>query len=111
MPGVNFFLRLRRLWCRHEHTVVTAKTEAMPAHVVCEDCGWREPVMAASPKATRSWDSTRDEARYEREKKRRLAAEQRRLVATAVRTSPASESESKRGRRTNVVEIKRNIAS
>lgn len=60
----------------------------MPAHVVCDVCGWREPVMAATPKGTRTWDSSRDEARYQREKMRRDAVEAQRHQVTARRAAP-----------------------
>ena len=102
---------VRHLWCRHANTTITAKTLAMPAHVVCEDCGWREPVRAALPQGTRTWDSSRDDARYEREKRRRLALEQQRQVVHAQSALPSAREP--RGRRTsdgNIFEMKRTAA-
>lgn len=78
----------------------------MPAHVLCLSCGWREPVPASAPQGTRTWDSSRDEERYLREKKRREAIEARRQQVIARLASPQP------ARRTapsisNVVELKR----
>ena len=83
----------------------------MPAHTVCLACGWREALIAAAPKATRTWDSTRDEARYEREKKRRTVSEQQRQLALAQLTSPAPKLSRLRRRRNNVVEMKRVVGN
>jgi hypothetical protein len=87
----------------------------MPAHVVCRSCGWREPVDVTMPKATSTWDSTRDHARYEREKRRRLAIEQQKQVALAQwpQVSPGSSprpSTTRRRRRNNVLEMNRTMA-
>src|SRR5262245_48527742 len=87
LPKPRVWRSLRQLWCRHPHTVITPKTADMPAHVVCESCGWREPVIASTPRGTRTWDSSRDERRYEREKERRSVAEEQRRIAIA-RLSP-----------------------
>ncbi len=88
LPGL--WRALKHLWCRHHTTTVTAKTDDMPAHVVCQSCGWREPVMAGTPQGTRTWDSTRDEARYQLEKRRRAAAERRRTKLIAQGAVPAT---------------------
>jgi hypothetical protein len=87
-PGL--WRSLKHLWCRHSSTIITAKTDGMPAHVVCQSCGWREPVMADTPQGTRTWDSSRDEARYQSEKKRRTAAERRRAKVIAQGAVPAT---------------------
>jgi hypothetical protein len=79
---------VQRLWCRHPRTIITSKTESMPAHRVCEACGWREPVQASMPHGTRTWDSSRDEARYTQEKLRREAFEEQRQRIVALRTTP-----------------------
>jgi hypothetical protein len=101
---------LRRLWCQHRRTATIPKTAAMPAHVVCQSCGWREPVIGARPTATRTWDSTRDEVRYEREKKRREAVEQQRLLAMAQLAAPVQKpARPRRSRRGNVVDIHRAV--
>lgn len=108
IPSTGLWRALRLMWCRHRKTFVTAKTDLMPAHVVCEACGWREPLIAATPKATRTWDSTRDEARYEREKKRRAVSEEQKLQAIAQLSSPAAKTgRPRRSRRGNIVELKR----
>lgn len=88
-----------------------AKTADMPAHTVCESCGWREPVMAVVPRGTRTWDSTRDEARYLREKERRIAAEAQRQFATVLRAAPAPRAlRLGRERDLNLVGVKRPLA-
>jgi hypothetical protein len=79
---------LRSLWCRHRETAIAPKADGMPAHVVCQTCGWREPVMAAAPQATRTWDSSRDEARYRLEKKRRAAVDEQRQLVMAKLATP-----------------------
>jgi hypothetical protein len=108
VPPATMWRLLRYLWCRHRQTIVTPKTTLMPAHTVCQSCGWREPVEAHLPKATSTWDSTRDEARYEREKRRRLAIEQQKQSALA--SWPAKPALPRRRRRSNVVEMKRTLA-
>ncbi|MEO7190025.1 MAG: hypothetical protein ABI051_03110 [Vicinamibacterales bacterium] len=101
---------LRHLWCHHRRTIITPKTEAMPAHVVCQACGWREPLLATAPKATRTWDSTRDEARYVRDKKRRVAAEEQRQVAVAQLSTPTQKVvRRRRAGRANVLEMNRAV--
>ena len=74
---LGFWSAIRGLWCRHPRTYQTNRTATMPPHVVCLSCGWREPVEVARPTATRTWDSSRDAARYERQKRRREALERR----------------------------------
>jgi hypothetical protein len=101
---------LQRLWCQHHNTSITSKTDTMPAHIVCDSCGWREPVMATMPRGTRTWDSSRDEARYEREKRRRLAIEQQKQIAMAQMAVPGSVAVRRRHRRGNIVEISRSMA-
>jgi hypothetical protein len=102
VPAMGFWPSLRRLWCRHERIVQTERTLAMPAHVVCLACGWREPVPVARPIATRTWDSTRDAARYAWQKQRRRTADikkprrarRRRSVETAApatRSAPSAQ--------------------
>ncbi len=81
---------IKYLWCRHTHTTVTPKRDGMPAHVVCQSCGWREPIMAAMPLATRTWDSSRDEERYQFEKRRRVALEQQRQIVMAKHAAPTA---------------------
>jgi hypothetical protein len=61
----------------------------MPAHRVCDACGWREPVQPTLPHGTRTWDVSRDDARYAREKRRRDVYEEQRLRAVAMRATPA----------------------
>ena len=104
---------IRNLWCRHRQTIVAPKMAGMPAHVVCQACGWREPVLAAAPRATRTWDSSRDEERYQREKKRRAAVEQQlqSVVAKRATPEPAGRTTARRSRtrRGNVVEMKRAV--
>lgn len=110
-PGVGMWRSLRNLWCRHRETITTPKTATMPAHLVCQTCGWREPVLATRPQGTRTWDSSRDEERYQREKKRREAiAEQRQTVEArlAIPTAPRA-SRRPRARRDNVLELKRAV--
>jgi hypothetical protein len=87
-PLSGLWHSLRNLWCRHRETVVTPKTESMPSHVVCQSCGWREPVLASAPQGTRTWDSSRDEARYQLEKKRRAAVEEQRQLIVARLATP-----------------------
>jgi hypothetical protein len=79
---------IKHLWCRHSRTITTPKTDTMPAHVVCQSCGWREPVLAPAPQGTRTWDSSRDEARYQLEKKRRAALEEQRQLVVAKLATP-----------------------
>lgn len=98
---------LRALWCSHSEMFHTAKTDTMPAHVVCASCGWREPVLAAAPRGTRTWDSSRDEARYQREKKRRASVEEQLQNVVARRAAPGVADRRGRTRRTNVLEMKR----
>ena len=78
----------------------------MPAHTVCLACGWREPVQPAIPHAVRTWDSTRDEVRYQLEKKRRAAIEHQRLLAEARMATPARVRRSAREANGNVVHMK-----
>jgi hypothetical protein len=80
---------LLHLWCRHPQTITTPRVGGMPPHVVCQSCGWREPVLAAAPQGTRTWDSSRDEARYRLEKKRREAVEDQRQLVVAKLATPA----------------------
>lgn len=108
----SFWRSIRNLWCSHRRTIVTPKTAGMPAHVVCQSCGWREPVLAAAPQATRTWDSSRDEERYEREKKRRAAVEEQMQSVIAQRATPEPARRTvrrPRTRRGNVVEMKRAV--
>jgi hypothetical protein len=79
----------------------------MPPHTVCLTCGWREPVDAASPVGTRTWDSTRDEARYEREKQRRAKAELERTLLARDMAQPLSKIRKGRRRQSNVIDITR----
>ena len=81
---------VRRLWCSHRNTTTTTRTATMPAHVVCRSCGWREPVLAPAPQGTRTWDSSRDEARYQLEKKRREAVEEQRQQVMARLAAPTT---------------------
>jgi hypothetical protein len=81
---------VRRLWCSHRDTVITPRTATMPEHVVCRSCGWREPVLAPAPQGTRTWDSSRDEARYQLEKKRRAAVEEQRQQVMARLATPTT---------------------
>jgi anaerobic selenocysteine-containing dehydrogenase len=80
---------LKLLWCRHRDTATTPKAPGMPAHIVCRSCGWREPLLASVPQGTRTWDSTRDEARYQLEKRRREAVEAQRQMVVARLATPA----------------------
>jgi hypothetical protein len=100
---------LRLAWCRHKDTVIVAKTATMPAHVVCKSCGWREPVAPKAPIGTRTWDSTRDEHRYEREKKRRVAVEEQKqeVIAQLAAPTPPKPIAPRRRRRSNVVDMQR----
>jgi hypothetical protein len=77
----------------------------MPPHIVCQACGYRTPVEATPPQGIRTWDSTRDEERYEREKKRRQVAEQKRQTAVAQLAVPASRPRASRVSQSNVVEM------
>jgi len=87
----SFWRALRQSWCRHDRTTVIAKTADMPAHEVCDACGWREAVIASAPPvAARTWDSTRDERRYARDKQRRLTLEKRRQTAIVQLATPAT---------------------
>jgi hypothetical protein len=94
-PSAGLWQSIRHLWCRHPETVTTPKTNGMPAHMVCQACGWREPIIASTPQGTRTWDSSRDEARYQLEKKRREAFEEQRQMVMAKLAMPAP----RRGRR------------
>ena len=87
-PTRGLWRSIKYLWCRHTNTTTTPRSGTMPAHLVCQSCGWREPIAASAPHATRTWDSTRDEARYQLEKKRRLAAEEQRQQVMARLASP-----------------------
>lgn len=110
-PHTSVWRQLSRLWCRHAETHVTPRRGLIPPHIVCDSCGWREPAPASEPRATRTWDSTRDESRYELEKKRRVAADQQRLVANAVRGVPTPRAARvRRSQRSNIVEMKRPVA-
>lgn len=84
----SFWQSVRKLWCRHPRTIITSKTITMPAHRVCEACGWREPLQPSMPHGTRTWDSSRDEARYAQEKQRRIAFEEQHQRVVALRTTP-----------------------
>lgn len=111
VPATGLWQSLRALWCSHQDTFVTAKTSAMPAHAVCASCGWREPVAATMPQGTRTWDSSRDEERYQREKKRRTVVEEQLQSAVARRATPGTSPRASRGRarRSNVLELKRAV--
>ena len=103
---MNFWKSIRRLWCHHRHVIVTPRTQEMPSHTVCQACGWRMPVPATRPVGTRTWDSSRDEQRFEREKRRRLVAEQRKQVAASQLAAPAPKlSRARREDDDNVVQI------
>jgi hypothetical protein len=102
---MNVWHSLQRLWCSHTRTMVTPRVPGMPPHMVCENCGYRTPVEATPPQGIRTWDSTRDEERYEREKKRRQAAEQKRQVAIAQLSVPTPRARARRPDHTNVVEM------
>ena len=98
---------LTHLWCRHPETTITPKTGAMPAHVVCQSCGWREPLMASVPLGTRTWDSSRDEARYHREKRRRaLIEDQKQLVIAQLATPAQDPQKSRRLRSGHLVDMR-----
>lgn len=62
----------------------------MPAHEVCLACGFRTPVAATRPQGTRTWDSSRDEERYEREKRRRQAVEAKKQTVASQLSAPAA---------------------
>jgi hypothetical protein len=102
---------IKHLWCRHTTTLITPKTDTMPAHVVCQSCGWREPVLAsAPPQGTRTWDSSRDEARYQIEKKRREAVEeQRQMVMARLATPTPRRARRSRTSDNNLLHMKRAI--
>ena len=109
IPGSTIWRSLlRHLWCQHPHTTLTEKSDTMPAHRVCDDCGWREAATAVLPRATSTWDSTRDEDRYEREKKRRNTIESQRRAAHAQLATPGARPvRARRSRQDNVVEMNR----
>jgi hypothetical protein len=97
---------LRSFWCAHHDTVTHARAAGMPAHLECRTCAWREPVPPALPQGTRTWDSSRDEARYQAEKRRRAAAEQQRLLAQVRLAGPLEGKTRTRARRANVVALR-----
>jgi Zn ribbon nucleic-acid-binding protein len=108
VQATTLWRSITHLWCRHRDTIVTPKTDGMPAHLECVRCGWREPVLSAAPRGVRTWDSSRDEARYEREKKRRAQLEEQRLIAMAQLSVPQSRmTRPRRARRGNIVELRR----
>jgi hypothetical protein len=83
----------------------------MPAHTVCVACGFRTPVEAALPQGTRTWDSSRDEERYEREKRRRQAVDVKKQAAASQMAVPASRMvRAKRAPHDNVIDIGRRQA-
>ena len=96
---------VRSFWCRHPRVVTTEKAPGMPAHTVCVACGWREPVAPAVPQGVRTWDSTRDEARYQLEKKRRAMIEHQRQLAEARMATPPRTRRSTREQTGNVVRL------
>lgn len=107
-PEPSLWRTVKHLWCKHQSTFRTPKTETMPAHVVCRSCGWREPVAATLPAGTRTWDSSRDEARYDREKKRREAIAMQKQLVEAQLTAPSSrENRLRPGRSATVLELSR----
>jgi hypothetical protein len=98
---------LRRWRCQHEQTIVTPRTTTMPAHTVCQSCGWREPVAATMPASTRTWDSSRDEERYTREKRRRAALEtQRQVLVSRIGVPAARAALSARDGEDNVLDMR-----
>lgn len=106
VPAAGLWRTLKHLWCRHRDTITTPKRLDMPAHVVCRSCGWREPVLAGAPAATRTWDSSRDEARYQLEKKRRTELEhQRQLMISRLATPGAEPGRRRKPRRGNVIQM------
>jgi len=105
--AVGLWKMVRRFWCRHFDTVVIPRTLDMPPHVVCQSCGWREPVMPSAPIGTRTWDSTRDEYRYAREKKRRRVIEEQKQDASAQLAGPMPSPIAPRRRRANILRMKR----
>jgi hypothetical protein len=111
IPKRTLWRAMRRLWCRHAHTVVTARAGIIPPHLVCEACGWREPMLAEAPKATRTWDSTRDETRYLSQKKRRVVLEQQKQSVISQRSAPTPAAvKARRARQDNVFDITRTHA-
>jgi hypothetical protein len=107
-PEPSLWRAVKHLWCKHQNTFRTQKTDTMPAHVVCRSCGWREPVIANQPVGTRTWDSSRDEARYERDKKRREAiATQKQSVEAQLAAPSSRDTRPRPGRVTNVLELTR----
>jgi len=107
----SFWQSVQRLWCRHPRTIITSKTTTMPAHRLCEACGWREPLEPSMPKGTRTWDSSRDEARYAQEKQRRLAFEEQHQRVVALRTTPTPRGvRAGRGRDLTVVPAMKQLA-
>jgi len=104
MPKESLWRSMRRLWCSHSRTIVTPRTDLMPPHVVCQLCGWREPAPTTPPQGVRTWDSSRDEARYARDKRRRAALELQRQEAVARLAVPPPEVvKPRRGRKDNIV--------
>jgi hypothetical protein len=101
--GRPFLASIRSIWCRHRKTVTVPKSPGMPAHTVCVSCGWREPVLPATPRGTRTWDSSRDEARYLEQKRQREAIEARQQLVTAARAVPLARTP----RREHIVPIRR----
>jgi hypothetical protein len=105
----SFWQVFKRRWCRHPLMIRTERTAQMPAHDVCQVCGWREPVFASLPQSSRTWDSSRDSKRVTRDRRRRVALESQRLAIAARRATPG-EPDAPRRRdptRDNVVELKR----
>ena len=82
----------------------------MPAHTVCLACGYRAPVAATLPQGTRTWDSSRDEERYEREKRRRQAIEVKKQAAASQMAVPGRAARAKREQHDNVIDISRRQA-
>lgn len=83
----------------------------MPAHTVCLACGYRTPVSATLPQGTRTWDSSRDEERYEREKRRRQVVESKKQTAVSQLSVPAARVvRAKRASHDNVIEMGRRQA-
>lgn len=108
VPEQTLWQSVRSLWCRHSQTIVTPRTALMPPHVVCQTCGWREPAETHRPQGVRTWDSSRDEARYLREKRRRAALESRKQsVASQLAAPQPKPAKARRARKENVVQLKR----
>jgi len=83
----------------------------MPPHTVCLACGFRTPVSATLPQGTRTWDSSRDEERYEREKRRRQAIDVKKQAAASQLSAPAARAvRAKREQHDNVIEMGRRQA-